>query len=114
MRVRRYESMVARETGVVARICFCVGLGGLWPSGGEITPSDMLYKKPRVAKLPLRRASQSPVGLCFCQEGYATGAGLAEFGVTGDMTEQLPVTLPLQLPPAPSPSAPIPILIFQY
>lgn len=114
MRVPRYESLVARETGVVARICFCVGLGGLWPLGVEITPSGMLYKKPRVAKLPLRRESQSPVGLWFCQEGYATGAGLAEFEVTGAVTEQLPVTLPLQHPPAPSPSAPIRILIFQY
>lgn len=75
--------MVARETGVVARICFCVGLGGLWPLGGEITPRDVLYKKPWVAKLPLRRASQ---------EGYATGARLAEFG--GHRGVQLPLPLP--------------------
>ena len=83
MRVPRYESLVARETGVVARICFCVGLGGLWPLGVEITPSGMLYKKPRVAKLPLRRASQSPVGLCFCQRGMPVGLDLVSLGSQG-------------------------------
>lgn len=87
--------MVAREPGVVTRICFCVGLGGLWPLGGEMTPRDVLYKKPRVAKLPLRRARQ---------EGYATGARLAEFGVTGASSSPCP------FPHCSNPNSNIPIL----
>ena len=93
--VARETGMVARETGVVTRICFCVGLGGLWPLGGEITPRDVLYKKPRVGKLPLRRASQ---------EGYATGARLAEFGVTGASSSPCP------FPHCSDPSINMPIL----
>ena len=68
---------------------------GYGPWGGEITPRDVLYKKPRLAKLPLRRASQ---------EGCATGARLAEFGVTGASSS------PCTFPHCSDPSINIPIL----
>ena len=80
--------------------------------GGEITPRGMLYKKPGVVKLPLRRVTQLPVGLLFCQVGemgVPLGPDLPSLGSRGNDWAAAS-GLPSPAPPLPPP----PVLLFQY
>lgn len=97
---------------MVTRTPLLYGAGWAMALGGEITPRGMLYKKPGVVKLPLRRVTQLPVGLLFCQVGkmgLPLGPDLPSLGSQGSDWAAA------SGPPSPAPPLSLPpVLLFQY